>query len=143
MEQRGVTHCALWTKQRSPRLGSNTMKIGAMSYGDFRQVRRHEYSPRRFWTATHEDRNALRSLTGGAGTGEIPFIFSSSVSTLSELTPRKRLLPWHAAPISNARQAAYRCWAAPVFTPAICPRFSSAEPNKECMPSSLTESFIC
>jgi len=69
MQQRGRMHRALWTKQGLPRHG-NTMKIGAMSYGDFRRVRRHEYSPRRSWTATPEDRNALRSLTGGAGTGQ-------------------------------------------------------------------------
>src|SRR6516162_7922400 len=113
------------------------MKIGAMSYGDFRRVRRHEYSPRRSWTAILEDRNALRSLTGGAGTGETRFTFSNSVSTSSELTSRKRLLPWHAAPISNARQAAYHSWAAPVFMPAICTRFSSLEPDIECVHSSL------
>jgi hypothetical protein len=83
---------------------------------------------------------ALRALDkarsiGGAGTGEIPFIFSSSVSTSSELTSRKRLLRWRAAPISNVRQAAYHCWAAPVFMLAICPRFSSAERDKKCVPS--------
>ena len=129
--------------QDPPRHGSNTMKIAAMSYGDFRPVRRHEYSPRRSWTATPEDRNALRSLTRGAGTGEIRFTFSNSVSMSSESTSRKRLLPWHAAPTSNVRQAAYHCWAAPVFILAICTRFSSADPDKECVPSSRTESYIC
>ena len=37
--------------------------------------RRHEYSLRRSWTAIPEDWNALRSLTGGAGTGEISLYF--------------------------------------------------------------------
>ena len=79
----------------------------------------------------------------GCGYGRDSLYFLSSVSTSSGLMSRKRLLPWHAAPISNVRQAAYHCWAAPVFTPAICPRFSSAEPDKECVPSSPTESSIC
>jgi hypothetical protein len=94
------------------------------------------------------DSNARRSerieiVDWGAGTGEIRCISSNSVSTSSELTSRKRLSPWHAAPISNVRQAAYHCWAALVFMLAICIRSSSAEQDKECMPSSLTESSIC
>src|SRR6516165_12201055 len=104
MEQHGRTRCALWAKQGSPGHGSNTIKIAAMSYGDFRPVRRHEYSPRRSWTATREDRNALKSLTRDAGTGEIRFTFSNSVSTSSGLTFRKGLLLWHAQPTSNVRQ---------------------------------------
>jgi SAM-dependent methyltransferase len=39
--------------------------------------------------------------------------------------------------------AACHCWAALVFMLAICTRFSSAEQDKECVPSSLTESSIC
>ena len=114
-----------------------------MSYGGFRRVRRHESSPGGSWRATPEGRNELRSSTGGAGRGEIRFTFSNSVSTSSELTSRKRLLPWLAAPISSVRQAAYHCWAALVFIRAICTPFSSAEQDKECMPFSLTESSIC
>ena len=79
----------------------------------------------------------------GAGMGEIRFIFSNSVSTSSESTSRKRLLLWHAAPISNVRLPACHCRAAPVFMLAICIQFSSAEQDKECVPSSLTESSIC
>ena len=86
----GGTQPAFWTKQGSPGHGSNTMKIWPMIYGDFRRVRRHEYSPRRSWTAIPEDRNALRSLTGGAGTGEIRFTFSNSVLTSLGLTSRKK-----------------------------------------------------
>ena len=54
----------------------------------------------------------------------------------------ERLLLWHAPPTSNVRQAVYPCWAAPVFMPAICTQFSSAEQSNECMPFSLTESSI-
>ena len=45
----------------------------------------------------------------GCGYGRDSLYFLSSVSTSSGLMSRKRLLPWHAAPISNAKQAAYRC----------------------------------
>src|SRR6516164_675733 len=68
----------------------------------------------------------------GCGYGRDSLYFLDSGSTSSELTSRKRLLPWHAAPISNVRQAVYHYWAALVFMLTICAQISSPERDNEC-----------
>jgi len=141
--RRGGTSCAPWTRQGSPEHGSNTMKIAAMAYGDFRQARQQRYFPKRFWTVIPEDRNALKSSIGGADMDEIRSILLSWVSMSSVLTYRERLLPSRALLISSGKKVVFRLLEVPAFTLAICAPFLGAELDKEFAPSSPIEFFIC
>jgi hypothetical protein len=143
MEQHGPTHCALWTKQESPKHGSNTMKIGAMIYGDFHRVRRHEYSPRRSWTATPEDRNVFEIVDWGCGYGRDSLYFLELGFDVIGIDVSEKAVALARGAYKQRQASGIPLLAALVFMLAICTRFSSAEPDKECVPSSLIESSIC